>query len=206
MRAQLVRSGSVVRLRTLAASVAVAALGAFYAGWQYAQPDPAPQVYARPAQKIPGGLSLAVDPKPPEAAKPRQKLAKGARLLAVGSVTVRPATARASAPGPISDAPPPAACSCEPVKLDFSAYQDPAGQPGVAVTTDQGEVVEGSFTPLFQFQDRPKLPAVLAVGTNGRGASVLYGRDVGPFWVGGQATYTREDGPGGFLHFGVRLR
>ena len=196
----------VVRLRTLAAAVAVAAVGAFYAGWQYAQPGPAPQVYARPAQKIPGGLSLAVDPKPPEAARPRQKLEKGARVLAVGSVTVRPATARRSAPSPHTDAPLPPACSCEPVKLDFTAYQDPAGQPGVAVTTDQGEVVDGSFSPLFQYQAPAKLPAVLAVGTNGRGASVLYGRDVGPFWVGGQATYSREDGPGGFLHFGVRLR
>lgn len=205
-RAQIVLSGSVVRLRTLFAAVGVASLGAFYAGWHYAQPDPAPQVLATPARPIPGGLRLATTPKAEPDLKSPIRRAKGERLLAAGSVTVRPATARARAPSPTPGAPEAPACSCEPIKLDFAATVDREGQPAVSVVSSNGQVVDGEFSPLFRFNEPPKRPAVLAVGTNGRGASLLYGRDVGPFWVGGQATYDRENGPGGFLHFGMRLR
>ena len=205
-RMKLVREGSTVSVRVALVALAVAGGVGYYLGFERAQPDPAPQVYAQPAKKVPGGVRAAVNPIAPEAAKPRQKLEKGEKVLAVGSVTVRPATARTGAPSPITDATSTPACSCEPVTLDFTAVRDKAGQPGLYVTSENGEVTDGSFSPLFQFQEPPRLPAVLAAGTNGRGASVLYGRDLGPFWVGGQAIYDPQTGVGGFVHFGVRLR
>ena len=182
-----------VRVRTAALLAALSAAVAYYAGWAYWQPGAPAPTYAKKAEPIPGGLRLEVRPTAPKEVKVVAPAPKRAKVRGVGAVRIEPA--------PKPDAP----CACGPVDIDFTAYETPEGQPGVAATSPNGKVVDGWFTPVFK-DEKPARPGVLAIGGAPGGVSVMYGRDFGPFWIAGQAVYHEELRGAAFLHVGVRTR
>lgn len=203
-RLTLHRAGSVVRVRTAVVLAGVCSLAAYCAGWAYWQPKAPAPVVATQAQPIPGGLRLGNTPaKPGEAPKPAHRVAAGRKVDAVARVRLEPR--------PVQGAP--AGCECKTIDLELVTSHGRDGQPVAEAFTDDAKVTAGTFTtPAMLPVLPPARPWVVAgglgapVGKGGAGTgSLLLGRELGPLWVGGQATYNADTGAAVFVHAGFRF-
>lgn len=127
----------------------------YSAGVHHSTADPVPVSY-KPAKALPGGgLSLSTEP----VAKPKaaQPVAAGSRVVAVGQVRVKPK------PATTADQAGAATCSCEPVTIDYTLTTDKAGQPGMQVSAEGGDIIDGHHSPNTSIRVAKQLPWAVGV-------------------------------------------
>lgn len=133
-------------------TAAAAFLVGWSAHWHLTKPEPV-QLVSTPAKRLAnGGLQAEsrVDPK----AKAKQSIPLGSKVTHVGEVKIQPRRLAGRPGGGVGKGLPDAkdgategaACSCEPLTLDYSLFRSPGGQEFVRWSSPQGEILEATDT------------------------------------------------------------
>lgn len=204
MRVVMVPAGATMRVRHALGLAAFCAGVAYASGWAYWKPKAPAPVATTQAQPIPGGLRLGNTPaKPGQAPKPAHRVPFAHKVDSVARVRLEPRPLPGAAPD----------CECTPIDLELVTSHGRDDQPVAEAFTDDAKVTAGTYTtPAMLPVLPPSRPFVLAVGAgpasgaNGKATgSVLIGRELGPFWIGGQAMYNADTGAALLVHAGLRF-
>lgn len=134
--------------------VGAALIVGYSVGVHHAGQSQVPVEY-KPAKPLPGGglqLSTVPDAKP----KAAQPVAAGSKIAAVGQVKVKPKPV-----APVADptaTPGIETCSCQEVVIDYTLTTDKNGQPGMQVSAQGGEVIDGHYSPGISVGIQKQMP------------------------------------------------
>lgn len=183
--------------KTAAAAVVLVGSG-FVTGYLYAKREvTAVAETPRPAIQLDGGAVVLRKEPGAELTVPAPKLPSGSKVLRSGEVTVKPKPAEVK-PDPVTgECPKLVECPAVTVRYDLVELHD--GQPGMAITPQGGEIVDGvdaAGEPLLKWRE-PKW----AVGVEWEPATgdlhAVVDREVGPLRVGARVAVKSEEPEGG---------